>query len=41
MDENANRDENFNPDMELFISYFENLDIMNDYDICEEYTSET
>ena len=36
MDENANLDENFDPDMEVFISYFENLDIMNDYDIYEE-----
>ena len=27
--------------MEVFISYFENLDITNDYDIFKEYTSET
>ena len=41
MGENANYDENFDPDMEVFIFYFENLDIMNDYDIFEKYTSET
>ncbi|XP_057550537.1 uncharacterized protein LOC130828589 [Amaranthus tricolor] len=41
MDENANYDENFDSDMEVFISYFENIARMNDYDIFEEYTSET
>ena len=41
MDENANYNENFDPDMEVFIYNFKKLDIMNDYDIFEEYTSET
>ena len=39
MHENAKFDDNFNPDMEVFICYFENLNILNDYDIYTEYKS--
>ena len=41
MDENANLDKNSDPDMEVFIFHFENLDIMDDYDIYDDYTSKT
>ena len=34
------RDEVINPDIEVFISYFENLNIESEFDINEEYTSE-
>ena len=33
-------DEFINPDIEVFISYFENLNIDSEFDIYEEYTSE-
>ena len=32
-------EEFINPDIELFVSYFENLNIDSEYDIYEEYTS--
>ena len=32
-------EEFINPDIEVFISYFENLNIDSEFDIYEEYTS--
>jgi hypothetical protein len=39
--DDTNLDENFDPDIEVFISYFEQLGLIDDYDVFEDYTSET